>query len=156
VIIIACQECASAVRIVGENDELNMLLGEGNAEWYPDNYPCPTATCKGKAELMDGIESAALRLLTIYDLNPQEAFAAFHGLGLPSERDCGPTAVKEALLNNRIKDVDVRLIRGSNRSVVHRLTLENGMILYLGSSPFGATVYRISVPQSAVERFNGG
>lgn len=153
-IIIACKDCGTAVRVTGEHEELSHLLGEQNPDWYPSKYPCPTALCRGKAEFMEGIEPAALRLLNVYDLTPHEAFAAFNGLGLPEERDCGPTAVKDALMRSGIKDVDVRLIRGSNRSVIYNLTLKDGTILYLGSSPFGATVYRMSGLQSAVKRTN--
>jgi hypothetical protein len=96
-IIIACTDCATAVRVTGEHEELSHLLGEMNSEWYPDKYPCPASLCEGKAEFMEGIEPAAMRALTLYDLTPHEAFGAFHGLGLPGERDCGPTAVEKAL-----------------------------------------------------------
>lgn len=155
-IVIACKDCATAVRVTGEHEELSHLLGEMNSDWYPDKYPCPTAACKGKAEFMESIEPSALRMLNLYDLTPHEAFAAFHGLGLPEERDCGPTAVREVLLKHRIKEVDVQLIRGSNRSVIYQLVLEGGIILYLGSSPFGATVYRLAKPKSALERLDEG
>jgi hypothetical protein len=155
VIIIACKDCGTAVRVTGENDQLSHLVGELNQDWYPDKYPCPTAQCAGKAEFMEGIEPSAMRMLTIHDLTPHEAFAAFNGLGLPGEQDCGPTAVREVLLTNKVKAVDTRLIRGSHRSVIYSLTLEDGTILYLGSSSFGATVYRISKVQSAVKRLHG-
>lgn len=154
-IIIACKDCGTAVRVTGEHEELSHLLGELNAEWFPDCYPCPTAVCQGKAEFMESIEPAAMRLLTLYDLTPHEAYAAFHGLGLPEERDCGPTAVEKALLESRIVELGTSLIRGSNRAVLYHLKLEDGTMLYLGSSPFGATVYRIARPQSAVERVDG-
>lgn len=155
-IIIACRECGMAVRVSGEHDEVQSLLGEQNTEWYPDLYPCPRAGCTSKAELMESVEPSALQTLSLHDLSPQEAYAAFHGLGLPEERDCGPTAVKTALLGSRIKNVDVRLIKGSNRSVLYKIELEDGTSLYLGSSSFGATVYRVAKLQSAVERLSSG
>jgi hypothetical protein len=152
VILIACKDCGTAVRVTGENEELHSLLGEGSTDWYPDKYPCPTALCAGKAEFMEGIEPAALRMLQVHDLSVHEAYAAFHGLGLPNERDCGPTAVLDALLKHRVTSADVKLIRGSNRSVIYSLTLDDGTIIYLGSSPYGATAYRMSRYQPAVER----
>lgn len=154
-ILIACKDCGIAVRTAGEHAELTHLLGEANEDWYPGNYPCPTSGCKGKASFMEGIEPAAMKMLDIHDLTPQEAFAAFNGLGLPAERDCGPEAVKNALLGNKVVAVGVSLIRGSHRSVLYSITMEDGTIVYLGSSPFGATVYRMAKLQSAVERVNG-
>jgi len=155
VIIIVCKDCGTGVRVSGEVEELSHLLGEFNKDWYPDKYPCPTAVCTGKAEFMEGIEPAALRMLNVHDLTPHEAYAAFHGLGLPTERDCGPTAVEKALLEHRVTAVDLQLVRGSNRSVVYSLTLDDGSRLYLGSSPFGAIVYRLSKPELATKRVDG-
>lgn len=155
-IIIACRDCGTAIRVTGEHQELEQLLGAFNTDWFPDKYPCPTAICQGKACFVSAIEPDALRMLTVYDLTPHEAYAAFHGLGLPDERDCGPTAVKEALLKYKIADVSISLIRGSNRSVIYNLTLENGSVIYLGSSPFGAVVYRMATYQPAQQRVHEG
>lgn len=154
-IIIACKDCGTAVRVSGEPEELSHLLGEMNTDWYPDKYPCPTAKCQGKAEFMEGIEPAAMSALTLHDLTPHEAFAAFHGLGLPGERDCGPTAVEKALLEHRVVKVGCALVRGTNRTVIYHLELEGGTVLYLGSSPFGAVAYRLSNSESAVSRVDG-
>jgi hypothetical protein len=156
VIVIACSQCSTAVRVTGEHEELRHLLGDQNEEWYPDRYPCPKTGCSGRAEFMESIDPVALLSLALHDLTPQEAYAAFHGLGLPEERDCGPTAVRAALLQSPIKNVDVRLIKGSNRSVLYKLELEDGTILFLGSSSFGATVYRMTKLQSAVARLGSG
>lgn len=151
-IIIACKDCGTAVRVTGEHEELSHLLGEMNTDWYPDKYPCPTSMCQGKAEFMEGIEPGAMNALTLYDLTPHEAFGAFHGLGLPGERDCGPTAVEKALLEHRIVKVHCALVRGASRSVLYHLELEGGTVVYLGASPFGAVVYRIGNKDSAVGR----
>ena len=153
-IIIACKDCGTAVRITGEHAELEHLLGE-YCDWYPNKYPCPSVGCGSCAEFQDAVAPAALRELTMYDLTPHEAYAAFHGLGLPEERDCNPTAVEKALVGKTIRAVHVALVRGSNRSVIYNLTTEDGAILSLGSSPFGAVVYRMSKTQSAVERVDG-
>lgn len=153
-IYIVCTDCSTAVRVSGDQEEIDHLFGEMNTDWYPDKFPCPSVGCSSKAKLIDSIASSALKMLDIHDLTPHEAYSALHGLGLPAERDCGPTAVKELLLNNKVEKVDVRLIKGSNRSVVYSITMENGVTLFLGSSPFGATAYRIAKPTSAVEQFD--
>lgn len=155
-IYIVCTECSTAVRVSGDQEELDHLFGERNTDWYPSNFPCPDASCDAKAKLLDSVASSALRMLEVHDLTPHEAYAALHGLGLPAERDCGPTAVKELLLTNQVAKVDARLIKGSNRSVIYSITMEDGTTLFLGSSPFGATAYRIAKPQSAVEQFDEG
>lgn len=155
-ICIICTECNTAVRVSGDHEEVNHLFGELNTDWYPNNYPCPNTDCTEKAKLLDSVDSAALKMLDVYDLTVHEAYAALHGLGLPEERDCGPSAVREQLLNNKVVEVDARLIKGSNRSVVYKLIMENGTVLFLGSSPYGATVYRIAKARSAVEQFDEG
>lgn len=154
-ITIACKDCGTAIRVAGEPEELSHLLGE-QSDWYPDKYPCPAASCNEKAELVDSIEPSAIKMLSVYDLTLHEAFAAFHGLGLPEERECGPTSVLAAFERNGIPHADVKLIKGSNRSVIYSITLADGTRIYLGSSPFGATIYRISELQSAVKRINAG
>ena len=127
------------------------MFGELNTDWYPDKFPCPRHGCDAKAEFMDAIDPRAMAVLLVYEMTPGEAYAAFHGLGLPAEKDCGPTAVKQ-LFGKMLVGGDIKLIKGSNRSVVHNLVFEDGTILYLASSPMGATAYRLSKPESAVER----
>lgn len=151
-ITIVCRACSTAVRVTGEPSEVEHLFGELNPEWYPDKFPCPGYGCDSTAEAVDAIDPAALQALSVHDLSPHEAYAAFNGLGIPKERDCGPTAVKTLLMNQRIVGGDVQLIRGSNRSVIHNLEFDDGTVLYLASSTYGATVYRIAKPESAVER----
>lgn len=154
-ITIVCKSCGLAVRVSGEEEEVTHLLGE-KSDWYPSGYPCPAQGCSSKAEMVESIESVAAAALDIRDLTAIEAFHAYSGLGLPEERDCGPTAVSQALLNGKVTAVDVKLLRGSNRSVLYSLTMEDGIKLYLGSSAWGATVYRLAKPQSAVERLHEG
>jgi hypothetical protein len=85
----------------------------------------------------------ALAGLEIHDVTPQEAFAALNGLGFPPERDCGETAVRQAL-TKKILNAGVRQIRGINRSVLEWLEFEDGTRLYLASSSDGAVVYRLA------------
>lgn len=147
-IVCSIQECRTAVRIQGEDGEMESLFGEGS-EWYPDNFPCPR--CKAPSSIIDSISPAALKELTLTDVSAGEAYAAFNGLGLPEEHDCGPTAVADLLLKQRIVKADVGLIRGANRSVLRSLEFEDGTKMYLGSSPYGSTVFRLAPKRSIVE-----
>lgn len=141
-ITIACLRCNIGIRTYGDEVEVSSLLVEGS-EWYPDQYPCPTDGCGGTAQYLESIDSAALSRLEIHDVTPQEGFAAFNGLGFPPERDCGETAVRAAL-KSPVVDVGVRQLRGSNRSVLEWLQLEDGTRLYLAASSEGAVVYRLA------------
>jgi hypothetical protein len=149
-ITLACLKCQVALRLSGEFDEMDFLVGM-KSDWYPDRYPCPTGGCGGTMTLTDTIASVDLEKLRVHDLNPQEAFQAMHGMGLPKERECSAELVLKTLVGHLVTSVDIQDLRGSNRSVIHSLTLENGVRLYLGSSPFGAVVYRVAPPRSHVQ-----
>lgn len=143
-ITIVCQKCATAVRISGDPEEMEAMFGQF------DKYKCPS--CDGLAEEMDAIESAALQALDVHDLTPPEAYAAFHGLGFPDEQDCGPVHVNLLLKGKKITGVKADLIKGANRSVLYWIEFEDGTKMHLGSSPYGATVYRIQKPHSYAEQ----
>jgi hypothetical protein len=89
------------------------------------------------------------------DVNPQEAYAAVNGLGLPSERDCTAAAVMQLLTEKRVTRVSATQIRDSHRCIIEYLELEDGSRVYLGSSAYGATVFRVSNPISYVEKIDG-
>lgn len=89
------------------------------------------------------------------DVTPQEALAAIHGLGLPGEGDCAAEAVAKLLTEKSIEKVGIRQIRNSHRSIIDYLELEDGTRVYLGSSSYGATVYRIAPRHSYVEANDG-
>lgn len=148
-IIIACLRCSVGLRTSGDEAEVFTLLGPGS-DWYPDKYPCPTDGCTGHSEFVTAIEPSALAALTIYDVSPQEAFAALNGLGLPPERDCGESAVREAF-TKKIVGVGARQLRGQNRCAVDWIEFEDGTRLYLGASGDGALAYRLSKRFSYVE-----
>ena len=137
---IVCTDCGTAIRTTGDEGEVQALLGEGT-EWYPDQYPCPG--CSSKASVIDSIDPSALKALNIFDLTAQEAYSAFNGLGLPEERECGPLAVREAF-KSAVVTIKCDLIKGSNRSVLKSIVFADGTRMYFGSSPYGATVYRIA------------
>lgn len=149
-ITLACLKCRLALRLSGEFGEVDYLVGM-KSEWYPDRYPCPTSGCGGTMTLTDTIASVDLEQLKIHDLSPQEAFQALHGMGLPNERECSAELVLETLIGRTVTAVDIQDLRGTNRAAIHSLMLDNGVRLYLGSSPYGAVVYRVAPPRSHVQ-----
>jgi len=148
-ITIVCLTCRVGLRTCGDEAEVSTLLGP-ESECYPDQYPCPTDGCVGRAQYLESIDPAALARLEIHEVTPQEAFAALNGLGFPPERDCGETAVRLAL-THQVTEAGVRQIRGTNRSVLDWLQLDDGTRLYLASSSEGAVVYRLARRFSYVE-----
>jgi hypothetical protein len=147
-ITLACLECRLALRTSSEShDEVNFLIGM-YSEWYPDRYPCPRFGCNGKMTLTDTIASSELALLEMHDVTPQEAFQALQGMGLPAEKECHPDDVR-AFFAQPIKAVEVSPLPGTTRSVVRSFIAADGTRLFIGSSPFGAVVYRIAPPRSA-------
>lgn len=145
-IIIVCTQCGVGVRTHGEDTDV--LVGQ-SCEWYPNKYPCPVQ-CGGQASCAE-VESLSLPALDIHDLTPQEAFAAFEGLGFPEEHDCGKAAVERLFVEQRVKSVKVVQLRHQNRSRLDHIEFENGTKLYLAAATEGAVVYRISNPHSYAE-----
>lgn len=152
-IVVVCANCRTAVRIQGgEEEEMENLVGQ-RSEWYPDKFPCPS--CDAKATVHTAVDAEVMNVLDIHDLTPAEAFVAFNGMGLPEEQECGPTAVNKAF-SQPVKKINAKLIKGSNRSVLESIEFEDGTRLFLASSPYGATVYRISKPRSITEEVLNG
>jgi hypothetical protein len=149
-LIIACQKCGTAVRTVGEFGEVQHLVGPGS-DWYPDKYPCHKAGCDGTGVIVTNTEPKVLQSLDIVDLTPQEAFVAFHGMGLPTEHECGVMAVDRAFEASPVAKVHARNIKGTGRCAIDNIELEDGTKIFLGCSTHGAVVYRISKPHSYAE-----
>lgn len=145
-------ECGLALRTVGDPEEVDCLVGT-RCEMYPNNYKCPQYGCGGRMQFAESIESESLAKLDVVDLTPSEVFSAFNGLGLPKERDCGETAVRELLMGQKVTGVELRQIRGANRTVVHSIELEGGRRVHLAASPDGPVAYRISSLRRYVEEF---
>jgi len=152
-ITLACLECRLALRTAGDHGEIDGLLI--HTEWYPDRYPCPRSGCQGFMTLTDAIASDELDRLEIHDLSPQEVFQAMQGMGLPSEKACSVEHVQEAMAQKRVLSLDIRAVSGTSRSVVYSILMEDGVRIYLGSSPQGATVYRIAPKRSLAQEVLG-
>lgn len=143
-IYVVCQSCQQGLRISpGKHGEAEALFGHGEC------FSC--WECGKDTETLTAADPAALALSDIVDVSPEEAYAALNGLGLPRERECSAQAVTELLTSQRVVAVSARQIRNSHRCIVQQLELEDGTRIYLGSSAYGATVYRVAPKHSYVE-----
>lgn len=142
-IIVACPPCNLALRIIGNPIEVDMLVGK-ETSWWPSAYPCPV--CGKHATGMKEMEADpnALRAMSLIDLSPHEAFVAFNGLGLPTERVCRKEEIEELF------KMPIRRVVGQNtqtqRFILEHIEFWDGTRLYLGAAPGGAIVYKISAP----------
>lgn len=161
-IVVVCLPCALAIRVLParsaealSNEELELLVGR-KSEFWPDKYPCPR--CEKPATGMREHEADPRVLLTIgiHDLTPQEAFAAFNGLGFPEEQSCTLPELQELLRAQPIRRVVGSNIPQSGRVVVDALELWDGTTVHLGAAVEGAIVYRIVRPQSYAAKLMEG
>lgn len=149
-IIVVWPKSGLAIRTVGDFDEVEYLLGP-KSDWYPDKYPHPDREVKELGEYQKVIDTAVLNELDVHDMTPHEAFSAMNGLGLPEERDCGLTAVKQLFSEKKVKGIGARQVNRQNRTIVDFVEFEDGTRMFFASSPLGPVVYRIQRPRSYVE-----
>jgi hypothetical protein len=153
-ILVVCLPCKLAVRIlpsVKESGELESLVGR-LSEFWPDKYVCPRCEKGARGMLESEADVRALSLLEVRDLNAQEAFQAFMGLGFPDEQDCTLESLNELLREKPVRALHGENVRGSTRSVIESLELWDGTKIYFGAAPDGAVAYRVVRPSSAVAR----
>ena len=147
-ITVLCTTCNAGVRVVGEFAENDSLFGS-SSEWYPDKYPCRNTGCSGNAKIVAPAELRDMpESLDIVELSPQEAFAAFFGLGVPEERICTGDAVR-SLFETPVESVDVKDIPRTNRCTLNSVEFEDGTRLFLAPSRYGAVVYKIKRPNQS-------
>jgi len=152
-ILIVCTPCSLGMRVMGHVEDLQSLVGE-RCEFWPDKFICPR--CEGPARGVLEVEADmhAVARLELVDVDPFEAFAAMHGLGLPAERDCRREVVEQLLREHPIRKVEGATIPGTNRCRIEALELWDGTKLYLGAGAEGAVIYRIRKP-AYTEKFCG-
>jgi len=150
-ILIACLTCKTGIHISPDSDGAEgNLVGEG-CEWWPDKYPCPV--CDRKAMYVPAADQQARNELTMHELTPVEAYAAFNGMGLPEDQECGALAVAQQFAK-KVKQVHCRNIPNTQRSVISWIEFDDGYKLYLAAGVQGAVVYRIRGPYSVMERIS--
>ena len=152
-ITIACTTCSHALRVIGEAHEVDALVGAGSDQW-PDKFTCFRCGEPALGVLTPEVSALADRALLLHLVNPQQAFAALHGMGLPSEATCCKEVIEPMFEACGIK-VKGRQLPSTTRYVVHELTFPDGRTVYLGSSVAGPMVYRITEKHSYVDGMEG-
>jgi hypothetical protein len=141
-LLIVCMNCHTAVRVMGNEQELNVLVGK-DSEYWPDKYTCVTCDqpCEGMAE--HEADQQALLQMKVRDLTPQEFYAALNGLGTPDEMRCDGATVREIFQTKKVVKVQGADLLGTTRFVLHELVFEDGTMMSFGAGPRGAVVFRI-------------
>jgi len=152
-ITIACKQCPNALSVIGDADEVASLVGH-LSDFYPDKYKCFSCESPADCVLTPEVSAAALRNLTIFEVTPQEAFAALMGMGIPAEMTCCSEVVEVLFERQGIK-VNGYQVPKTNRYVMNSLTFPDGSTLHLGASAAGALAYRISKAHSYVKATHG-
>jgi DNA-directed RNA polymerase subunit N (RpoN/RPB10) len=145
-ILIACPSCNHALRVTGDPEEISYLLGE-KSELWPDQYACFNCGKSAGHYLIAETTAAAMAMMHIVDLTPQEALAALSGFGLPGERTCCREVILPYFEQAGIK-VKGQQPRGQQLFRVEELTFPDGTTMFLAPSAMGAVIFRIKKPHS--------
>lgn len=150
-IIVYCEHCFTAVRVMGEEDEISSLVGP-RSDFWPDGFECVTCESKCHGALETEVEPSLLGRMKLLEITAQELFSCQMGLGLPDERGCDFETVRSLFLNKRVTQIKGSSVRNTTRSVIDSIFFEDGSRLYLGAGPQGALVYRIAKPLVEMEQ----
>lgn len=136
-IIFQCDDCKNVIEVTGTEDELNKIASE-------TFFVCPwCGSGISKSPILCGSDISKSPILSIESprvLTSNEFWMAASGGGLPEEI----SAVKDVttmLLNHRVVDVETEAV--DNRCILKSLKLDNGAILKLSASGYGAMIYKI-------------
>ncbi len=143
-----CLPCHLAIRVLEWTDEAESLIGK-DSEFYPAHYPCPACARKCRLLQESEVDPQSLQNLKLVDLTAQEAFIAFSGVGLPSER-----SFDAELIEKLLKETPIRKVCGGmvgNCYVLDHMELWDGTRLFLAASPEGGVIYRVAPPTSYAE-----
>jgi hypothetical protein len=147
-ITIVCDKCKYALRVNGEVRDVDSLVGQAS-EYWPDKYSCYNCGATAVGYLTPEVSPLVFQTLIVTDVNPDEAFAALNGLGVPAERTCC-----EEVILPYFEQVGLRVkgkqLRGQTRYILEELTFPDGTRMQVGPSPQGAVIYRIVKPHSYV------
>lgn len=152
-ILIVCPKCCCALRVTGDSGEVHHLVGQKSYFW-PDKFQC--FRCSGTSIGCLELEFDQKTPLEVVEVSAQEAFAALHGLGLPSEQQCQSETINELLREQPVRRLVAKNVAGSSRCLVDYLELWDGSKVYFGSGAEGALIYKVTRPHSYVEQVENG
>lgn len=143
-----CSCLRFAIRVMGGVEDRDTLLGTCTPHAHPT---CPE--CGGPLVAAAFVDAALLSRVqhVLRELSPMEAHLAFEKMGFPEERSCGEDTVR-AVLCQKVTSVHVHEIRGTGRTVLESLTMEDGTTVFLSGSGWGALVYRVRKPHPYVAK----
>lgn len=139
---VVCPSLDFAVHVITDDasEARALLMPEGRAPRCPQ--------CRRDLSLAPFLDNELLARtqFVMRELTPLETFHAIEELGFPEERDCGEEVVRSVMQQQKVKSVQVKSVRGTGRSVIDSITMEDGTTLFLNGSGWGALVYRIRKP----------
>lgn len=138
-LFVPCEHCFSAVRVLDVDTD---LVGAGS-EFWPDKYTCVVCTAPCRAYAESEVSATTLLRMKVHDLTSAEYLNALAGNGLPHEMQCDVPTVQE-LFQKPVRAVALEPVPGTTRSILQALEFADGTLMYLGSSPLGAVIYRIT------------
>lgn len=148
-ITVSCPGCKHALEVHGDHAEIHSLVGAGS-EFASSGYHC--YNCGGDAVscLTAQVSAAALRELIITRVNPQEAYAALNGFGVPAERVCCEDVV-DPLFSSVGLTVKGGRVPNTLLYRVEEITFPNGDTMFLAPSPLGVVIHRVRKRHSYAE-----
>lgn len=157
-IVILCLPCSFAVRVMPASvastssvRELEQLVGR-QSDFWPDKFPCPRCNARATGILEREADSRALALMDVQEATPHEAYAAFNGLGFPSEQKCSLETVEALMKEQPLRRIIGTNVTGMERTIVDAFELWDGTRVHLGAAAEGAIIYRITRPVSYVKQ----
>jgi len=150
--MVICTNCKLGLRIIEKNEaEGRFLIGE-ESDFRASGYNCPRCGARAAHLFEQNVDPDVLHVLELIEVTAQEAVAALHGLGFPSERQCSEETVIDILQRKKIKSVIGRTIVGRKRYCIDKIIFKDGTIMHFCASSFGAAVYRITPPRAYTEK----
>lgn len=148
-IVVLCTRCMHGLQVIGDEDQINLLVGE-QSDFWPNNYPCPF--CEGKADgaYERDVHPPDLQRFTLTTVDGGEAFAALMGAGLPEQKPASKQAVLESLQTG-VKAVHGSYAPARAAFLLDRIELTDGSMIHFAGGPTGAVIYKI-VPAQPYKR----
>lgn len=140
---VLCESCKAGLRVTGDEEEVS--------SFFDSRDVAPCFACGKACQVAKFVDSTILDGMNVHTVSVMEAHLAFERMGLPAERECAAEIVEKVLTEQRIVGVKAATVPNTGRSVIESLELEDGTVLYLGSSVHGALVYRIRKPHRYVK-----
>lgn len=126
-----CQTCKLVLNVQSQETSNPLFV---RPEWFA-GFPCVRTSCHGLA-----IRVRPQKGTTI---SAEDYYRALHGLAYNTETVASVDRVTKLLLHRKVVRIDSQSVGHPERTIIHKLVLEGGVVLNFASSNFGACVYSI-------------